>query len=129
MTVVVPLPSPRRPREASPPVLTVRLDRLCTGVRVQVIGELDLGTQCVLADVLDTEPVRSANLLVLDLAGLTFADLAGLKPVLREWRRRRDDLLLLEPPPQIGRVLAALSLHMVAVRAAELPDEFLADRL
>jgi anti-sigma B factor antagonist len=61
--------------------LSIRSDRQGTAHVITVSGELDLATAAVLADELDAALATDAQLIDLDLSGLTFIALRGLRVV------------------------------------------------
>ncbi|MFE5534697.1 STAS domain-containing protein [Streptomyces sp. NPDC056492] len=96
------------------PSVTVRSEP--DGVWVVVCsGEFDLDTTGRLAAACDRDDVAGAHLLVLDVAGVTFADSSFLNVVLR--LRNGRSLVLVGPlPSQLERLLAmtgALALFTV----------------
>jgi anti-sigma B factor antagonist len=68
-----------RAREAGR--LAIRSDRRRTAHVITASGELDLATAAVLADELDAVLSSDAQLIELDLSGLTFVALRGLRVV------------------------------------------------
>lgn len=81
-----PLRRPDLPRPAGgdgSPVLDVRIRFDAALPLVRLAGELDLGSAHLLRDALETVRARAsaADMLVLDLAGVTFCDVAGLRVI------------------------------------------------
>ena len=72
------------------PLFDVSVERVRATAVVRVIGELDIGTAPVLADVLRTLD-RPCSQVVLDVSGLTFIDSSGLAVVVSEHGRGASD--------------------------------------
>ncbi len=70
--------------------------------RIVVSGEVDLANVHQLRAALDA--VEEGTPLVLDVAGVTFMDSAGLRELLDAWRRI-GSVTLLDPPPNLERLL------------------------
>jgi anti-anti-sigma factor len=93
------------------PVLGVATERDGTTRRLRLSGELDLAT----VSALELELVRAqqpdGGLTVVDLAGLTFMDAAGMHMFKRAFLRARANgsrLRLIEGPPAVQRVFSVL---------------------
>ncbi len=71
--------------------------------RIVLRGEIDLGGVARLRTALDTPADGSP--LVLDFAGVTFMDSAGLRELLDAWRRV-GSVTILDPAPNVERLLA-----------------------
>ncbi len=72
-------------------------------------GELDLASQRALERDIARALQSGARTVVLDLGGLTFVDIAGLRSMLRSQRRARGAgkrLLLANPAPAFRRLVA-----------------------
>ncbi|MHB1139209.1 MAG: STAS domain-containing protein [Microthrixaceae bacterium] len=70
--------------------------------RIVLSGEVDLANVEQLRAAL--EAVDGGTPLVLDVAGVTFMDSAGLRELLDAWRRL-GSVTLLDPPPNLERLL------------------------
>src|SRR5437660_501235 len=68
-------------------------------------GELDLATSDRLAATLQTAD-SSAQVIVLDLSGLSFIDAAGLRVLIEAKQALGDRLALLPGPPSVQRLFA-----------------------
>lgn len=78
------------------------------GAWVSIRGELDLAGVPALRHALDSVQ-RTARLVILDLRGLTFMDLTGLRAIIdaeAQARRGRQRLVLIRGPAQVDRLLA-----------------------
>jgi anti-anti-sigma factor len=89
--------------------LMIRSDRHGTGHVITVSGELDIATAGALADELEAVLSSDAQLIALDLSGLTFIALRGVRVVdavtARATAEGRERLELRRLPPQVERVL------------------------
>ena len=113
-----PLPAPPPAPEPLPlsgtcaPALEVRIRFDPRLPFVRLTGELDLASAHLVSDALDTVAATAydAQMVVLDLAGLTFCDVAGLRCVeacgltLEEAGLR---LVLYQPPVRVMRLIAS----------------------
>ena len=61
--------------------------------------------------------MSSSGPLVVDLAGVTFMDCAGMRPLLAARRRLGDDLQLRNVPPRIERLFRLAGVHGFLVGA------------
>jgi len=95
----------------------LRADEPAPG-EVRLCGELDVCGEAALAAHLEAVAARHDRVVV-DCAGLTFADLRGARALLDVARRRpRTALVVRRPPPSLAVVLAFLD-----VRGAPLPGQ------
>ena len=76
-------------REQGP--LNVRVDQGGDSLAVKAVGELDLSTAAALEESVRYALQRDASSIVLDLAGVSFIDLPGLRVVLWAADRGRED--------------------------------------
>lgn len=77
--------------------------------RLVVRGELDLATAPWLTDELMAAERDDPSVLTLDLSGLSFMDVAGMRVLLNAARRAKREgwrLVVLNPQPQIRRLFA-----------------------
>jgi len=91
------------------------------GITLSLSGELDLSTIDQLQSAVDAGVNGSAQLVVMDLRGLTFLDSTGLRLILRlheRLRGQRGRLVLVQGPRRVHRVfeltLATEELEIVA---------------
>ncbi|RKE17267.1 STAS domain-containing protein [Streptomyces sp. TLI_171] len=127
---VLPAPSPPSSWNAGPPAVRAAVQKLPGGVRVvRLAGEIDHDGSEPVRRTLDRALQAPPPLLVLDLAGVAFCDVAGLNLLLhtREAARRANvRLVLAGPRPQLLRLLEAAGVEQAfAVRdtvAAALAD-------
>ena len=76
-------------------------------VRISLRGELDLSTVGKVDDELERVEAASPNVVLLDLASLTFLDSTGLRCVVRADERARDEgrrLVVVKGPEAVQRV-------------------------
>jgi stage II sporulation protein AA (anti-sigma F factor antagonist) len=116
VTFVFPTPSGRR-SSAHPPVRRCLAPRrggakasVTTLLRLQ--GELDLLSAPDLVELLHDHRPAPGTRLIVDLSGVTFADCAGLRPLVAavsRGRRSGDAVVLTGASRPVARVLAALS--------------------
>ncbi len=88
-------------------LLTIRSERHGRTQTVTVSGELDLATAAAVADELKAVQATDAQLIILDLSGLTFIDSGGVRLIARAdalCRAAAKPLRLLGAPPHIQRV-------------------------
>ncbi len=88
--------------------LTVRSQRHGTTHTVEVFGELDAATAQRVDDELQSVAASDAQLIVLDLSGLTFMDSSGVHLIARAHEcctAAAKRLRLLRGPPHIQRIL------------------------
>jgi anti-anti-sigma factor len=101
-------PRPRRSFE----LLELRSQRDGDTHRVAASGELDLSSSEALERELSAAGATDAKSIVLDLSGLTFIDLSGLRVILRMdacLRDRPGRFLVSRGPPNVHRVLELTS--------------------
>ncbi|MBD0330818.1 MAG: STAS domain-containing protein [Thermoleophilia bacterium] len=89
-------------------------------MRVELQGELDLGTAEQLEDELGRVEAEGPELLVLDLRSLSFLDSTGLRVVASADARARDQgrrMVIVQGPPAVRRVfeLTRLDEHLDVV--------------
>jgi anti-sigma B factor antagonist len=108
------------PKSAELSIRVLRTDDACVA-HLQVSGELDISNSTALGTELRRAERRGASIVVLDLAGLHFMDVSGLRAILDAARRARRDgrkLVVANPLPSIVRLfeLTAIdqSLDMMA---------------
>jgi RND superfamily putative drug exporter len=77
--------------EVAPAALDVQVERSESGVRLQLIGELDIGQVPALHERLQEVEADAPELLVLDLRQLEFMDSSGLREIIGAVRRGRDE--------------------------------------
>jgi anti-sigma B factor antagonist len=94
------------PRTHAPEPFEVRVLAHAGGMRVEVLGELDLASAPRLAEALDALP--SGGELVVDLAGVTLVDSSGLAVLLRAGEGR--SLVFVRPGQNVRRVLGVSGL-------------------
>lgn len=92
-------------------VLDVRIKFTPTLPVVRLTGELDLDSAHLLVDALDAIAATScpADLVVLDLAGVTFCDVAGLRAIETSaaiLAAADQHLVLYRPPRRVTRLIA-----------------------
>ena len=95
----------------SAPLLTVRIRFTPNLPVIRLSGELDLASLHLLADALDAIAAASCagNLVMLDLSGVTFCDVAGLRAIEMcdaALEAADKQLLLYDTPPQITKLIA-----------------------
>jgi anti-sigma B factor antagonist len=91
--------------------LTLRIRWEGEACVLELHGELDLSTAPVLRDALDATAEAAVVEVILDMAGVRFADLAGMQPVLDAVAGaggRGRTLLVRDAPPSVRRILALL---------------------
>lgn len=95
----------RRATRPAPTVLRVAAYASDGCIVITVAGELDVATAPSLADALHHVPAPVP--IILDLAGVTFMDCAGLHPILHAHRAAaaRGTPIVLVPTPAIARLL------------------------
>jgi anti-sigma B factor antagonist len=101
------------PGRDGPLVVEVRKDVSSSGSLICLRGELDVATAPPLQRRLDTVIHRGARQLVVDLANLSFCDLAGVRVLLsadRELRTRGGRLTLLGPCGCVSRISTVFDL-------------------
>src|SRR5207244_2167660 len=81
-------PEPAQPLPAD--VLAIERESTGKAVRIRLTGELDLATRHRLAAELEQVEADRPELLVIDLAGVTFMDSSGLGELVGAARRGRD---------------------------------------
>lgn len=80
--------------------------------RMELIGELDIGTGGALEQAVERALVDGARDLVIDLAGTTFLDSSGLGSLIRVARSvdaARGTMTVLSPPGSEARVVIEMS--------------------
>lgn len=90
------------------PLFVVRVMRGDGWCRLALEGELDLATAPCLHLELKRAEQRGALLLLVDLRGLSFMDLTGMRVLIAAQERARDigvELAALDPPPAVRRLL------------------------
>ncbi len=104
--------APRRRQQYWSGIVQVSDDR----ATLALSGEIDLASQVELAALL-ARMESLPELLIVDLAGVTFADSHGLQVLFESARHRRDArlpaLLLSSPSPLLARVLGVLGAQLV----------------
>ncbi|GAA3801906.1 STAS domain-containing protein [Nocardioides panacisoli] len=93
------------------PELGIRLHFDPASPRVCVFGELDLGSAHLLADALDSigATARGAMFVVLDVEGVTFCDLAGLRAIEAcavSLERIGKRLMIQHPPRSMAKLIS-----------------------
>lgn len=91
------------------PPFAVRGTRTADGYRLVAQGELDLATAPTLADQLTEAERGRPGVLTLDLSGLSFISVAGMRVVLDAARRAKREgrsLVVLNPQPHVRRLFA-----------------------
>lgn len=99
----------------------IRVERITEAVVVIPSGELDLLTAQSLRDRLRGVTDEQPPLVIVDMAEVTFIDVAGLAPVLeahRELASRGIELRIAHPAPVLARMIGILDPEM----ADEAPD-------
>jgi anti-anti-sigma factor len=94
------------------------------GDAVRIQGEVCFDSRERLSDALD-ELVERDGPLDVDMSGVTFMDLAGLRLLMRAARARGESkpTVLRDPPPHVVRLMRATrTLHSVPGLEVELPD-------
>ena len=101
-------------------VLTVRIRFTPDQPVIRLAGELDLASLHLLADALDSVATTecTGNLVVLDLSGVTFCDVAGLRAVemcAASLEAADKQLLLYKTPDRITKLIAitGVARHLV----------------
>lgn len=94
----------------SAPLLAVRIRFTPSLPVVRLSGELDIASLHLLTDALDSVATASCpgDLVVLDLAGVTFCDVAGLRMIemcAATLAAADKQLLLYDTPPQITKLI------------------------
>ena len=100
------------------PSLDVQVTVHDTAALIVLVGELDLDTSrllgAVVDDLLKSRRDPALTRLVVDVAGVTFVDVAGLSPLLHARAvlvRRRGRLELRSPGTRVRRLLKVLALE------------------
>ena len=114
MSVTSSIDSPDQPArrdEALASALEVRIQFAPTLPLVRLSGELDLDSLHLLTDALDSVAATScpAELVVLDLAAVTFCDVAGLRSLEQcalSLEMAGKQLMLYHPPRSVTRLMA-----------------------
>ena len=94
----------------STPLLTVRIRFTPSLPVVRLSGELDIASLHLLTDALDSVAASSCpgDLVVLDLAGITFCDVAGLRMIemcAATLAAADKELLLYDAPQQVRKLI------------------------
>jgi anti-sigma B factor antagonist len=92
--------------------MEIRTSHEAGTARLEVNGELDIGTAPALDDAVDQALDAGCQEVVLDLAGTTFLDSMGLGALLRAARTvdaRRGKMAVLSPPGSEARVVIEMS--------------------
>ena len=101
------------PGPDEPLIVEVRKDASLSGTLVHVRGDLDFASASGLERRLDTQVGSGVHHLVVDLADVSFCDLAGVRVLMRvdrELRTRGGRLTLLGPCRWVTRILTVLDL-------------------
>jgi anti-anti-sigma factor len=96
--------------------LAIRITRSSGWCRVTVEGELDLASAPTLELELDRLEWRPPRLLLVDLRGLTFMDVAGIRVLLaahERAERRGHELAIVRGAPIVERLIQLLGLDSV----------------
>ena len=99
-----------------PPLFSIAVTRRDGSRRLALTGELDRAVVAQLVTVLETEERQQVAEIRLDIADLTFIDLAGLRALLDATARgRRDgrDVIVINPQPLIQRLFGLTAAHRV----------------
>lgn len=113
------------PGEPDVSVLDVRIRFIPNLPTVRLVGELDLDSLHLLTDALDAIAATAcpADLVVLDLAGVRFCDVAGLRAIAAcasTLATSGKQLLLYHPPHPVTRLMEITGIAQHLVRPA--PD-------
>lgn len=98
------------------PYLAITTEQHGRQLVLRLRGELDISNAASLRQILDGLPERAPQTLVVDLAGLGFADCAGLSVFLAARTRlagQGHQLILMNPQPVVRRLLAVTGLDTV----------------
>jgi len=120
MPAVTDGPDPAQPLPAD--VLAIERESAGKAVRIRLTGELDLGTRHRLAAELEQVEADWPDLLVIDLAGVTFMDSSGLGELVGAARRGRDAgrrVVLLRGQGAVERMLEVAGVGGVVERAPD----------
>lgn len=108
---VIDLPGHRVPDDEPPSVLDVRIRFTPTLPIVRLCGELDISSVHLLADALTCIATAAcrAEVVVLDLSGVTFCDVAGLRAVETcgdTLQAAGKELVLYRPPHRVTKLIS-----------------------
>ena len=103
--------------------LRVETRRESDRVVVGMDGELDIANAPTLQEAIDSQDLAAAEIVVLDLQGLTFLDSTGLRVILaaRELCQRRGQEFAITPgSPQVQRLLSVTGVgdHLRTIASA-----------
>ena len=91
-------------------MLKVDVYNVPEGYRIVLNGELDVETAPQLKQVVKE---AAANMLEIDLSGVSFVDSTGLKSLLdisNQWKQRGGRIFVLNPQPEVAEVMQLVGL-------------------